>query len=1740
MALNRSPLEDLNPKDDSNITLEDVSPEVQPPAATSNKASNTNLAAYSAMFSENPDEVLTNYDAVSGQMEESGQSGVSDRLISNAQAVQAEKVKTVLPSMLADPTISDEDKRKAIENVFDETSSIYHPANILASEALIQPMPEESKESEDVRFDSSMVINRANAIKRAKQNLLNQELAKYNPTVTNKVLDILQLMVPGANQYMTAKARSEATGETLWSYIKSFISPGSSEQDIRDMIANAPPDKQVLIAQHLLDVVKNTGGIVMSNPNHFKQVQLMQQVVGQGEISDQSKFLDAVSSVADLAFGAGTIAKALEGAKAIKAAKASRAAAAADEAAGEAFVRGAPKNGPSGPSGASQGTSAGRELVVPNTIVSKVQPVSVSQVLKDTNPEQFRTLHTAMANDQSGKVADAAYGTTREDAIITDLGPQVATDTGSVTAKVNTPDANVLKDLDIDPDLEFFVKHDGAIYYTDKQKAANNARITNDFSQAFGVTSRKEMFQILGKLDAKFNGNTATIRAVYGPQQSGFNNPESAIEAVKFALRDYGVTDEHITLLKRDGGDYVPVDPKTVTGGVDPGFSVATSDADIKKAYDAGNFAETVVNGNKIRLVGVDHGGDVRQVTAFDTNGKQIGQVLYGQGGERIDNPNVKVDPEWQRKGVASAMYDYAEKHGAKFPTPDTQRFSRSEAGQAFRDARANSKRPRLEFGGNGNGDYLVRVDMDYKYNPSTMSDYPINSVKNNIFMRSGVLQGDLGAGSLQRHLVNITSMLEPHLTLGMSKAVTKSAGVMREFVRLATDATKDFSKLKAAEKATVMSMIREGNYVGKWWNETEMQAAGLSDLAKDSLRKFRKYWDNHFFFENLDHTKTLSNAGYMMFESAAHDTKLWARPINSVMGVPDNVKVYDPVLDQVRVMRDDELVDLYNKGGKIGKLEFPEFIGDQPFQHIVSQETAADGYLRAFNEFDQTLNYRPGYYHVAYKNPMYVVKRIKDSAGREIATRAVANAANTKDAEILAKRLSEADGDEYFVRPDQQSQFARDTDNRSVQRARGRSPQRLRGKRLENASANVNDPSQSHIQSPSEAMINSARSISRRVSMRDPLDAMKHGLLEQYGKLMPQENGRAVFPSNILDIKNPTGEVKYNKQVADARSTFEYIRQMEVGYVNHIDEGYKALLNKVGDILGDASTKTDGVVSSALQKAEGGVRTASTVRPTKVLRTGANTFFIVANPIRQLLVQGHQVAQLVPLNPQFFANPKNIALVDYIISKQLGVPNLEEILAKVGIDATEAEKIWNQYKTSGNYAAVDVHTMINDSLKDFVDGVTPAQKVATAAVQYASKPISLLRKVGFDAGENFNQLLSWLVFRDRAIKAGRSMDDKAVADEVAATATNFTGNMNKAGQNPYEANTLSIGLQFMGWAHRWAGIMTGNRIFSKGDKAKLWAYTLALYGIPGGLAGYGMFQSILPDDPDTRDTIIQGLAGAAYNKIASVISGEDIHADWSGSLSPFDMYGTASHLKEVMTGDIGALFTDSPAGTMFFGGNPKITNLVKDAAKWSNLSEDDKDHPTKLSTVAKDFLQLFGGLSNAYKAKYAFETGKKLSSYTGKITDKDITNTQALLLAAGIPDFDEAKTRYINGVMYDSYKELESDVQKFHDERKRLLLNDDITPDQFKYYLAMTNEFFRAFPNSTEANQIYRRLVRKDIESGDARAIKQIMSMHGMMNKEQALMLANLYPDTDAAKRKQYIDIINFLYSDEDKSKEK
>lgn len=1702
METNTNPLAAFQPQEENRLTMSDLHPPVEETTTPiSNKASNVNLAAHAAMFSTNPNEVVDNYDAVVGQMGEEGKSSVSDNLISQAQQVEHEKSKDVLPTLLADNTISDKAKYDAIKNVYDANSALYHPANILASESLTQAIPSEPVEAENTRLSLSEIVNYSNSQRRAKQNILNGEMAKNNPSIVNKVLDIAQTLIPGANSYMTGKARAAVTGDVLWSYTKAFLAEGHAKQDIREALANAPVDKKIEMTQKIADIINDSQGIIASRPNDFRRIQLMQETLGQDGPDNAQVWADDAFGLMDLAFGIGSIikgGKAVKGiadvakgfssaadftgdvskggssiirdvktypemksqvevelGKQVEAWKANKPAVSDFEAGVQASIDGSKKakrtstevdyqkavskwnsskpkatdveadlkrsvdnfnrrKGPA-PSGVEKSLQSEIEAFkakqaedVPNVVVSQVQPVSVSQVLKDTNPDRFRGMHGAMAQDETGRVAEAAYGTSRQDAIVTDLAPQVATESGAVQAKVAVADANQLKLADVDTDLSAFIKQDGALYYTDAQKLSNQSRIVNDFQQAFNVTGRKEMYQIQSKAVGESTGNGVKISATYGPQESGFHDPQSAIDAVKFALRDYGVGDESIQLLKRTGDDYIPVSKELAT-----------------------------------------------------------------------------------QEGVK--------------------------------------------------GDYLVRVDHDYKFNPFKMEDYPKNMVKNNWFMRTSTLQGSSGAGSLQRHLVNITSMLEPHITLSMSKAVTKTSGVMREFVRVGTEVSKSFVKLAPQEKSVVMDMIKEGNLKGKWWSPVEMEAAGLSDKAKDTLNSWKKYWDNHFFFENQDHTRSLSNQGYMKYESGATDTNLWAKPINNVNSIPDNIRVYDSTTDSVRVMRGNEIADLYNGGGKIAELEGVEIHAGKEFQHIISKETAGEGYLRAFNQTDQTLNYRPGYFHVAYKDPHFIIKTIVNDAGKEVGTRAVATAANLKDAEAMRVRLAASDGGEYTIRGAAKNEDGRARDYRSVQRAKGRSAQRFRGERLENSTSIISDPSYSHIQDPLEAMISSARSISRRISMRDPIEAMKQGLMKQYEQFMPKVDGLHKYPNNVLDIKNVSGNSRLDKEQAAARSTYEYIQQMEGGYVNHIDDGYKAILNKIGDLLGEKSVDSGGLVSKASQVGENITRSAAGVKPTKIARSAANNFFIVTNPVRQLLVQGHQVMQIVPIAPKFFADPRSSAQVMFLISKQMGMETSESALKFLKMTRPEAEEMWSHFKLSGNYAAIDSHTMINGSLKSFVDGVTPARTIAGKIGQAAVKPVGWLRQIGFDAGENFNQTVAWAAFRHKALEEGRVMSDAATRDRVASLATNFTGNMNKAGQNAYEGNALNVGLQFMGWAHRWAGIMTGSRVFTKSEKARLWGWQLLMYGMPGGYAGYGMFQHFLPDDPHTKDQIVQGLVGATYNKIASITSGEEVKANWSASLNPLDMYGTASHLKEVMGGDIGKFFADSPAGALLFGGNPQLTNLVKDAAKWTNLSEDSKEHPTDLSNVATDFLRLFGGLSNAYKAKYAFETGKKLSTYTGKVVDTNITNTQALLIAAGIPDIDEAKTRYINGVMHDKYKELESDVQHFHDERKRLLLNDDITPDQFKYYLEMSNEFFRAHPEDNSlAQQMYKRLVDKDIEGGDTRIPKQLMQMNNIMDKEKALELANLYPDTDATKRAQYIEHINFLYSDPKKEQEK
>lgn len=177
---------------------------------------------------------------------------------------------------------------------------------------------------------------------------------------------------------------------------------------------------------------------------------------------------------------------------------------------------------------------------------------SVSQKIKDVNPQKARDIFDAVVNDQSGDLAKTLYGTTREEAIANDVLPEIAEEGGTVRGKYALDD-----DSGPNPDQAFIndqKKVRGDIHFSDYEKDQMRNTVKGDFDNVVGLTPRREMGTI---------GDTVTgvkFDQVFGPKDGGFVSAPQGIRQVKFALKKYGVRDNELEILKRDAqGNFSPV-----------------------------------------------------------------------------------------------------------------------------------------------------------------------------------------------------------------------------------------------------------------------------------------------------------------------------------------------------------------------------------------------------------------------------------------------------------------------------------------------------------------------------------------------------------------------------------------------------------------------------------------------------------------------------------------------------------------------------------------------------------------------------------------------------------------------------------------------------------------------------------------------------------------------------------------------------------------------------------------------------------------------------------------------------------------------------------------------------------------------------------------------------------------------------------------------------------------------------
>lgn len=1549
-----------------------------PTVSVVSRQSNVTMAAKAAAL-DSGEQAVDTYNKVNIELQ-NGSTDTVDDMLTKLGDKSYRQSGLVLANMLADPALSDYQKKEMLDKYDSMKMQNYSINKSIMTEGLIADNGSETQEQEFVRVSLAEVVNDVNESKRQMQGLLNQQVALADVDTVKGLKDIFEYLVPTVESNVFANLVKSVNPEDPTSFLKMMAFAGDSKAMIRDSIAKLEPSKRLEFATKLVDHINNNSATLLSDSNDYMRVQQLRVALEDGFYGDTDQFIDNAISILDATVVFGSVGKLAKGTTV------GRMAGAALDASREAVVR-----------------SARRMSVHTN-----VSPTSISQLYKDTNPALAANLHEAVAADLTGELADAAYGTTRLDAVANDLLPEIANPDGFVRSKLGSPETKFELVKSGDPELMDFHRTTGATEYTHAEKVQMRTKVVQDFENAFVLIPRKEMNQISVK-SATDTGSGVSIRAVYGPRQLGYQNPEDAVELAKFALRDFGIDDSQITLLRRAGDGYVPT--------------------------------------------------TLAEVSAMEN----ITEVV-------------------KRK---------ATKGGA--PT-------------------AVIKKP---------NDFLIQVEHHYEYNPLDIVEMTNLDVKRNWFDRVPMFAGGDGKASVARYFMDPQSMLHPVVTQPMAAAAIRSAGLEARLLEHGKRFSDSLVGMAADRKQVVWEYIKEANLKGLDLDYNTIVAQGFRPNEVQALRQWREYWDTVWHLDNKDKIKTLRSRGYKYFIDKASGTKLEVRPVGRNT-VGSHVRVLDESTGKIRDVYQMELHQLYKDGGTVAQLQYPHQVGSEYIEHVIASNKPNGSYLRDFNNSDTVLEYRKGYYNVQYVDPKFIDEVIEVN-GRKV-RKPVATGADTREAELMRKRLTSlGNGKVYEVRGNIKGGI-RSTDGDGVDPtyAYTRSTQRVRGERLEEANSNLQSLSHQNIMGPVDSMIMSARSVANRVAMRDVIEVNRVRFVKQYGYLLEKDKfGRVVYPRNKDQISKPGRE--YDSDIADARTTFEYIESMEKGYISSLDVGYKAVLNTLADSVGNFGADKGALIGKVTSKAEKSLRYFSDQKsPTSFAKNLAFQAYIANNPLRQLILQPHQMTQLLAQNPMYMRQMVRDASL--LVQHRMGIKVTPEMLKAAKRTQAEWDDMYKAYERSGLAAQVDKHSLINGSLSELVEN---------SRIKNSINPVAgmtrLNKKIGFNAGEELNMMTSWLSHRDALIKAGK-LTGTELEDTAISQAANFTYGMNRSAEMPYNTFSAAMMFQFMQVPHKAMMTMLTNRAIPPMQRARLLGMNALLYSLPT-TAMLTWFGNMLPEDPEYRDAVVMGLEGYAFNKFLSLISGEKTRIDFSG-LAPLDMYGTMDFITSLLTSDAGTIIASSPSGSLFFGNNPRLTEAAKTMARYTNPSED-WETPTEFAEVAKASANIFSGYSNAFKAIYAFET-RKIMSANSRILDEHASTMESMGLLFGFPTLESQESAWVSNEQYRQSKQLKDDVTKWYGDFKRTMARRDISNKESTFAAQAIGEAWRVFgPDNITAREMILKKIEQDVMNGDASLYHNAIKQTGYVGYDDIRRQIEAIPEESYSKKKEMLDTIDYIYNE-------
>jgi spore maturation protein SpmB len=1522
------------------------------------------------------------------------------------------------------------------------------PTTILLTDNLIKPSKGETVEAEKARVKVADILRSVQDAVAVEQGLVNSYVDSKTFKDPKSIVDTAATwFAPFGTNIVAGKVGTDQLGKdaSLWQVIKAFAAPGSTIADMRDKLANVPATERIAMTKSLLDSISAKSGLIFSDENQINQMTMANDIVN-GQYTTFDKWMDNFSGLLD-AVGVGFLAK---GAK--KAAKAEKI---VDTAEGTVNV--------------GQGTEA------------IIRPRTFEELQGNVAGQQDRMI-SKLESEKAGLMGDA--GNKLDRGAVRDLTAQLA----DIKAKM-VPDTST-------KDLAKEIQKTEKLSY--KAATSEAERRIQDINSELHAQS----LRIEQQIESNRKASTAEQRIA---------SIEKEIEQIRAARADVpGAMTPIADLVRRIEMRSIvstsnPASPAILTQQVNPEKSRALfhatfvgDDAVAQAMYGtnridaiAGDvFPQIATESGKVSTKPVDmqrtlrNSNDVPQeiIDAAHTSGAlEYTDAEKAQArAHKVNDFKSAAGLEMMENMSSFRLEGNQHKISAVYGTPEGSFINAEQAveqtinalrHQGITEGHITVLRKEgldhvpvpLDSVRGIEDNYLVRVDAAHNLSLSDITLLEHGDVKRNWFDALPTMVSD-NKGSLSRWMFDASSMLHPIYTSAAVVASDKAAKFEEMMLKIASRFSDRFTKLDNVQKARVDSYIREANAKRLPMDTADLLARGMGANEIASVKAWREFWDGHYYLENFDMIRTLDGQGYQKLISPNAD--LFARKLESPVGV---TKVYDPTQDLVVTPMGTTLSDLYNNGGYVARLRRPTQFGADTVEHVIVRNNSNE-YLRKLSDTDQALNYIEGYYQIQYKAPRFI-----DEIDANGMRRAIAVGGDTKEAEAFAARMRQQNPDlVYQVRGDDRAMRTSSDDWFDINSASGRIAQRHRGKLLEDSTGlNLLGEGQ-YVVGPVDSAIHAARSVAGRTVGRPVIETAKARFMEQFKHLeLPSDGmGGQRFPRSLSEI-GAKGRAT-DKDVADARTVYEWIHYLENGYINTMDETMKALFNSIANGFGKFE----------MSKAERAVRTAADFSVTNAAKSTVVMSFISANPLRQWIVQPHQAIRMWSYNPTGTINGQ---ISKYVA--QFGMAKMNA-LQNVSNDVQEFVKFVDQ---SGLLSAVDKQNLVRGTLLEAADN---SNKIAKAM---ATVP-NTMRRIGFDMGEYANTIIHSAAVFEKYKREGKDVTKLEVMDQMHSEIRALSYDMNHAGDMPYNQTTPAFLLQFMQIPHK-ALLQATNRRLDPWMRGRLVLSDTLMWGVPGSaLISHYMGGGILPDNPQLRESFVYGIESMLGNEFMRwAFKDDSINVDFS-SLAPYDMQGWASFFKAMFTDGVSGAITNSATGSLLLKDGSRMQTAIQSVGRFFGVVKDDyKDHQEALSVI-NDVLSISSGWSNAVKAHIALETGKVYDKY-GNVIDQKAHPIEAVMIGLGFPSANQRDMYQASKAASEKTKDFKDEVEQVMDEVSRYYQRELSKGNTDIEYITKVSSFvLKKYENNPEAQAIAGAWMNKNLfQNKEQQLIYQMMKAAGI-----------------------------------------